>query len=184
MGQTEPAFRMEINTARLRLQLAEPSNFNSLHNFIREPRMAEAFSFPRQMDQEAFALAMEAGHFLGLFGIVDQESDEWVGTAGLYRTIHFPGWLGLLYGLKPGVRGKGYATEAGAALLEFAFRSTDAVGVLAEVHEGNPASRRVAEGLGMHSWHRRSGGRVELLGLSRTAHSNQSLHFEGQSKAG
>jgi RimJ/RimL family protein N-acetyltransferase len=72
---------------------------------------------------------------------------EFVGRAGLM----FPeGWPDLELGwmLKRGLRHHGYATEAGAAALEFAWRHLNAQRVISLVRIGNDASDRLAERLG------------------------------------
>ncbi len=54
------------------------------------------------------------------------------------------GWI-----LLPGRRGRGYATEAGRAVMELGFRLFGAKRVIAHCDERNAASRRVMERLGM-----------------------------------
>ncbi|MBV9382558.1 MAG: GNAT family N-acetyltransferase [Streptosporangiaceae bacterium] len=70
-----------------------------------------------------------------------------VGTAGL-RPLEDLG-LEILYSLAPGAWGKGYATEAAGAVLEYALGPLGLPEVLAEVDEGNVASAAVVRRLGM-----------------------------------
>jgi ribosomal-protein-alanine N-acetyltransferase len=88
-----------------------------------------------------------AGSGYGLWLIQEQGQVELVGTAGL-RPLEDIG-LEIFYSLAPGSWGKGYATEAARAVVEHALGPLGLPEVLAEVDEGNAASIRVVERLGM-----------------------------------
>lgn len=72
---------------------------------------------------------------------------ELAGTAGL-RPLEDLG-LEVIWSLAPAVWGRGYATEAAQAVLDYALGPLGLPEVLAEIDEGNAASARVAERLGM-----------------------------------
>jgi RimJ/RimL family protein N-acetyltransferase len=55
----------------------------------------------------------------------------------------------VLYSLAPGAWGKGFATEAARAVVEYALDSLGLPEVLAEIDEGNVASVAIAKRLGM-----------------------------------
>jgi [ribosomal protein S5]-alanine N-acetyltransferase len=57
--------------------------------------------------------------------------------------------LEVFYSLAPAAWGKGYATEAARAVVEYALGDLGLPEVLAEVDEGNLASAAVVERLGM-----------------------------------
>jgi [ribosomal protein S5]-alanine N-acetyltransferase len=86
-----------------------------------------------------------AGH--GLWLISEKGRPELVGTAGL-RPLEDLG-LEIFYSLAPASWGRGYATEAARAVLEYALGPLGLPEVLAEVDEGNTASIAVLERLGM-----------------------------------
>jgi ribosomal-protein-alanine N-acetyltransferase len=88
-----------------------------------------------------------AGSGYGVWLIQEQGQAELVGTAGL-RPLEDIG-LEIFYSLAPGSWGKGYATEAARAVVEHALGPLGLPEVLAEVDEGNAASIRVVERLGM-----------------------------------
>jgi ribosomal-protein-alanine N-acetyltransferase len=83
----------------------------------------------------------------GLWLIQETGATEVAGTAGL-RPLEDLG-LEIIYSLAPGAWGKGYATEAARALVEYALGPLGLPDVLAEVDEGNSASVAVVERLGM-----------------------------------
>ena len=73
--------------------------------------------------------------------------DGLVGTAGL-RPLQDSG-LEIFYSLTPGAWGRGYATEAARAVVEYGLGPLGLPEVLAEVDEGNAASVAVVKRLGM-----------------------------------
>ena len=83
----------------------------------------------------------------GLWLIHQKGGRDLVGTAGL-RPLEDLG-LEVFYSLAAGSWGRGYATEAARAVLEYALGPLGLPEVLAEVDEGNTASIAVIERLGM-----------------------------------
>jgi ribosomal-protein-alanine N-acetyltransferase len=83
----------------------------------------------------------------GLWLIEEKDQPDLVGTAGL-RPLEDLG-LEIFYSLAPDSWGRGYATEAARAVVEHALGPLGLPEVLAEVDEGNTASIRVIERLGM-----------------------------------
>jgi [ribosomal protein S5]-alanine N-acetyltransferase len=83
----------------------------------------------------------------GLWLISERDGTDLVGTAGL-RPLEDLG-LEVIYSLAPGAWGRGYATEAAHAVVEHALGPLGLPEVLAEVDDGNEASVRVIERLGM-----------------------------------
>jgi ribosomal-protein-alanine N-acetyltransferase len=83
----------------------------------------------------------------GLWLIRERDGTDLVGTAGL-RPLEDLG-PEVIYSLAPSVWGRGYATEAARAVVEHALGPLGLPEVLAEVDEGNAASVKVIERLGM-----------------------------------
>jgi RimJ/RimL family protein N-acetyltransferase len=79
--------------------------------------------------------------------LVERESGTLVGRAGLWQP---EGWPGLEVGwlLAPRVWGRGYATEAGRAWRDYAFRELGAAELVSLIHRDNLPSARVAERIG------------------------------------
>jgi RimJ/RimL family protein N-acetyltransferase len=88
----------------------------------------------------------ERGH--GKLSILDRESGAFVGRSGLRFWPEFDetevGWV-----LMPEVRGRGIATEAGRACVEWGFRHLDLPYVTAMIAPDNDTSIAVARRLGM-----------------------------------
>jgi [ribosomal protein S5]-alanine N-acetyltransferase len=83
----------------------------------------------------------------GLWLVCEKGGTDLVGTAGL-RLLDDLG-LEIFYSLTPESWGKGYATEAARAVLDYALGPLGLPEVLAEVDEGNAASIAVIRRLGM-----------------------------------
>jgi [ribosomal protein S5]-alanine N-acetyltransferase len=83
----------------------------------------------------------------GLWLIRERDGTGLVGAAGL-RPLEDLG-LEVFYGLAPGAWGRGFATEAARAVVEYALGPLGLTEVLAEVDEGNAASAAVLRRLGM-----------------------------------
>jgi RimJ/RimL family protein N-acetyltransferase len=97
------------------------------------------------------AMASVAGSWsllgFGPFCVIEKATGDWVGRAGPWFPEGWPdrevGWMFL-----SSARGKGYATEAAAACLDFAFDTLRWERVIHVIDPRNTASQRVAERLG------------------------------------
>jgi RimJ/RimL family protein N-acetyltransferase len=82
-----------------------------------------------------------------------------------------PGWPGLEVGWKLSRHawGEGYATEAGQAAIEWAWRTLDTPELISVIQPGNTASIRVAERLGMRRFRESTvkGQDVVIFGIDR-----------------
>ncbi len=84
---------------------------------------------------------------VSMFSVIEKASGKWVGRVGPWQPYAWPG-TEVGWGLHPDAWGKGYAVEAAAASIDYAF---DVLGWATVIHLVNPAnvrSRRVAERLG------------------------------------
>jgi hypothetical protein len=96
----------------------------------------------------------------GMWALIEQATGRLIGRAGLYNP---EGWPGLEAGwlLARDRWGRGFATEAGRAVLTYAFTHLSADHVISLIHPANTASIRVAERLGERlerSWTSRANG--------------------------
>lgn len=92
--------------------------------------------------------ASYAKHGHGLWVAERRDSGEPAGMCGLLRRDYLPD-VDIGYAWLPGHRGHGYAAEAAAAVLDYAYTSLRMPRVLAIVSEGNDASMRLLEKIGM-----------------------------------
>jgi RimJ/RimL family protein N-acetyltransferase len=85
----------------------------------------------------------------GIWALEERESAQLVGLVGLFPLGRVGPEIELAYHVVPSRWGRGYATEAGAALLAAAWHATELDHVVAVAYEENRASRRVMVKLGM-----------------------------------
>lgn len=86
-------------------------------------------------------------HGYGLWLAFERDAERLVGFAGLLRSDEDA--PNLIYGVHPDFWGEGYATEASAAVLSYAFKTLALPKIKADVDEANVESARVLEKLGM-----------------------------------
>ena len=100
------------------------------------------------------ALAALAGEALplrryGFVAVVERESGDLIGDAGLHPLGGRGPDIEVGYTLARRAWGRGYGSEAARALVEHAFARLSATRVVAQVEPDNRASRHVLEKLGM-----------------------------------
>ncbi|WP_266181138.1 GNAT family N-acetyltransferase [Dyella humicola] len=142
-----------LETARLRLTALGERHFETYAAMLADPASTRWVGDGQPLDRTNAwrSLAMLIGHWqlrgYGMWALELKETGEFVGRAGLMQPEGWPdlelGWM-----LRPEFRHHGYATEAGNAILEFAWRRLNAQRVISLVRIGNDASDRVAERLG------------------------------------
>ena len=86
-------------------------------------------------------------HGYGPYAVIEKASGRPIGHHGLRFLPEF-GETEALWTLDPAVHGRGYATEAGHAVVAPAFGAARLAGLIAITTEANCASRRVMEKLG------------------------------------
>jgi RimJ/RimL family protein N-acetyltransferase len=97
-------------------------------------------------------IAYLVGHWelrgFGLWAVEERDGGELVGRIGLYRPEGWPG-LELGWTVTRSRWGRGYATEAGRAAVDWAREELGADHLISLIADDNPRSQRVAEKLGM-----------------------------------
>lgn len=109
-----------------------------------------AADFPAEGDTVIAGVIAAQPEWLAPFGhrlIIEQATSEVVGSLGLFWPPA-DGCVEIGYGVVPSRQGRGYASEATAALTEFALTSPDVHTVHAGAERSNPASARVLEKAG------------------------------------
>ena len=87
----------------------------------------------------------------GPYAVVEKKSQEVIGYCGLFFFLKINGQpeVEIGYRLRHSAWGQGYATEAGAAVRDFAFHALGIRRLIAIIDPSNTASIHVAEKLGM-----------------------------------
>ena len=146
--------RLPLETERLRIRPVEPeADAEPLYELWGDP---EAMRFVRPPSESVEQVRERLEGFVewarsgwALWALEERESGGFVGLAGLFPLAREGPEIELAYHIVPSRWGRGYATEAGAALLEAAWGETDLDHVVAVAIEQNRASTRVMEKLGM-----------------------------------
>lgn len=84
---------------------------------------------------------------VAMFSVIEKASGKWIGRVGPWQPFAWPG-TEVGWGLHPDAWGKGYAFEAAAASIDYAFDVLQWTNVIHLVNPANVRSRRVAERLG------------------------------------
>jgi RimJ/RimL family protein N-acetyltransferase len=96
-------------------------------------------------------MASIAGSFallgFGMFSVIEKASGDWIGRVGPWMPEGWPG-TEVGWGLARHTWGKGYATEAAAAAIDWAFETLGWREVIHCIHPDNTPSQKVAQRLG------------------------------------
>lgn len=139
----------EIETVRLNLRAIVASDWPAIFAYMSDPRVT-AFLPQGLLDEEAsraFALK-HSGDEAEAVAVVEKESGKMIGHMPFHRWFA-PQTYEIGWAIGHAQQGKGYATEAGRALLAHAFQALKAHRVIATCQPENIASWRVAEKLGL-----------------------------------
>ena len=138
-----------LETPRLVLRPITLADWPAIHGYMSDPIVTRWLP-PGPLDEEgakAFA-RKNAGRSPRAVAVVECCSDRLVGHMAFHpwlgRATHEIGWA-----IVPDRQGRGYATEAARALMEYAFATLRRHRMIAPCQPENPASWRVMEKLGM-----------------------------------
>jgi RimJ/RimL family protein N-acetyltransferase len=144
---------LPLETARLRLRRLSLADLPAMHALDVDPGVLRwLYDEPRNEDQSRLALQrrIDRNPESGLtLGAETRDTRELVGRMSLTVTApeHRQGEIGFIF--SPAHQGKGYATEASAAMLALAFGTYELHRVVGRAEARNVASTRVLEKLGM-----------------------------------
>lgn len=82
-----------------------------------------------------------------MFSLIERDTGRWIGRVGPWVPEGWPG-TEVGWGLHPSATGNGYAVEAAAAAIDWAFHTLGWTEVIHCIDPDNVASQRVAERLG------------------------------------
>jgi RimJ/RimL family protein N-acetyltransferase len=145
----------QILTKRLRLLQLDASQARDLLEGRPDAERPWAGGYPidgTMVAAEAFLRTVDAGIDSGPYGmyqLVRQEDSMVVGDIGFHAPPDSAGTVAVGYGLATRARGRGYATEALQALIDWALAQPEVRRVEADTAHGNVRSQRVLERAGM-----------------------------------
>ena len=147
-----------IQSERLCLYQLEVDEARALLQGKADPARPWLAGYPMQgtlIAVEAFVRAIDNGADPGAYGVyqvVRSSDDVVVGDIGFHGPPNPSGSVTVGYGLAPGARGQGYATEALRALVAWALAQPEVVVVEADTTHANLPSQRVMERAGMRMY--------------------------------
>jgi len=143
-------------TQRLVLRRSRPEDAGAISAYRSDPEVHRYQGWDRTDAEGVRAEIVEmAGRVPGepggwiQFSVEDRETNRLVGDIGLSLADGEPGVIKIGYTMSPAFQGRGYATEAVGALVDYAFDTLGADIVRAYASAENVASIRVAEKVGM-----------------------------------
>jgi len=145
----------QLETARLKLRLMKPSDLDGLLKIFSDPRVMASFDCePFGREQMEGWMRRNLGHQdqygYGLFSVILKSEDLLIGNCGLeHMTVDGEQVTELGYDFRSDYWNKGFATEAAAAVRDYAFDVLRLPGLISLIRAGNEASRRVSEKIGM-----------------------------------
>jgi len=161
---------MELTTARLRLRPFALGDRTAIHAVYSDPEVMRyvGHGAHRTMAETATALrtygdVLERRGY-SFLAVTELEGGAVIGDGGLHPLGGVGPDVELGYTLARAAWGKGYATELGRALVEYAFGVLRVPRVVAQVEPANTGSRHVLAKLGMSEREQRTAyGRPHLL---------------------
>ena len=141
-----------LTTGRLTLRAFEDADLDAFAAIGADPEAMRFTGGVRTRAETWLRMASYQGHWVlrgyGQWAVVERESSRFVGRAGLWNPEGWPelevGWT-----LARDVWGRGYATEAGRAAVDWARSALGLTRIASCIVPGNDRSIAVAERLGM-----------------------------------
>jgi len=138
-----------LQTPRLLLRPVTLADWPAIHRYMSDPTVTRWLPEGTLDEAQSQAFARKnAGRSGTAIAVIELASDELVGHMIFHpwygHATHEIGWV-----ISPGRQGRGYATEAAHALLDYAFGALRCHRVIATCQPENPASWSVMEKLGM-----------------------------------
>jgi RimJ/RimL family protein N-acetyltransferase len=158
----------ELETERLCLRMFQEADLDAYAAMVGDPEVMRYIGDgqPGTRAEAWRHMATLLGHWAlrgyGMWAVTERGKGTVIGRVGF---IDFEGGRGFEMGwmLAREVWGKGYATEAARAALEWAFGELGRASVMSMIHPDNTASIRVAERLGQRSEGRIREGESDVL---------------------
>ncbi len=145
----------QLETDRLLLRKMMVSDAHDMYEYARRSDVTTFLTWNPHPSRsytrnylEYVATKYSTGSFYD-WAVIEKKSGRMIGTCG-FTKFDFPSnGAEIGYVINPDYRGNGYAVEAAGAVMNFAFNVLKVMRLEANYMEGNQASRRVMDKLGM-----------------------------------
>ncbi len=139
----------DIETPRLRLRAIAAGDWPAILTYMSDAKVTAFLPEGLFDEQRARAFALKhAGKNSEAIAVVEKAGGQLIGHMPFHPWV-MPETFEIGWAIAPAHQGKGYATEAARALMDYSFRSLNAHRVVVTCQPENPASWRVAEKLGL-----------------------------------
>jgi len=143
-----------LQTPRLLLRMFRQTDIDAYARICADPDVMRFLGGTPMSRGEAWRqMAMFLGHWqlrgYGMWAVEERETGTLVGRVGFLEPEGWPGFE-LAWTLGRPHWGRGFASEAARAALDYAFTTLGRERVISLIHPDNPRSIRVAERLGEH----------------------------------
>lgn len=139
-----------LETERLVLRVPQASDFDRYAEFFASEESRHIGGPLLRGDAWRRFLQMPGAWLIqgyAMFSVIEKASGRWIGHAGPWRPEGWPG-TEVGYAFHRDAWGKGYATEACAASMDWAFEVLGWTDIIHSISPANPASQAVARRLG------------------------------------
>lgn len=140
-----------VMTERLVLRAFEETDLDAYAALNVDPEMGRYLWGTSDRASTWRGMASLVGHWhlrgYGMWALADRSTRQFLGRAGLYNAEGWPG-IEMAWSVARSHWNRGLATEAGRAVLRYAFEVVGVDHVISLIHPDNAASIRVAEKLG------------------------------------
>ena len=140
-----------LDTPRLVLRPTEAGDFDAYARFMADPESARFIggAQPRSTAWRGFLQIAGAWRIQGysMFSVIEKASGEWIGRVGPWMPEGWPG-TEVGWGVARSRCGRGFATEAAIAAIDWAVDTLGWDEVIHTIEIGNRASQAVARKLG------------------------------------
>ena len=148
---TTASFGPTLETDRLILRVPRAEDFDAFAEMQAIPDAARFIGGHVTRAEAWRRFLWQPGAWLiqgfGMFGVIEKASGLWMGQIGPWKPEGWPG-NEVGYAFHPRAWGKGYATEAGAAAIDWAFANLGWDDIIHCIDPGNIASQNVAKRFG------------------------------------
>ncbi len=142
---------VQITTPRLHLRPIRIEDFDAWAALMADAEGARHIGAPqpRSVAWRGFMSVAGAWHLTGcsMFSVIEKATGRWIGRVGPWQPEGWPG-PEIGWAIVRESRGRGYATEAAAATIDWAFATLEWTEIIHTISPDNVVSQRVARKLG------------------------------------